>query len=114
MHRLENDRRRHPRHELKRPCRVLDERTGKFLRGTTCNYAQGGLLISIHLPCHLSPGDAVRIGIAMVPLQGFMLAREMFDATIVRALGTPSGETMVAVQCAGALAPLHTTKAVAA
>jgi len=114
MFRPDDERRRHPRYELKRPCRVLDERTGKYLHGTTCDYSQGGLLIHLHRPCRLSPGDAVRIGIAMVPLQGFMLAREMFDATVIRALGTPGGETMIAVQCVEALAPLETAAALAA
>lgn len=105
---LESDRRLHARHDLARPCRVEDCRTGKFLHGTTCNYSQGGVLLRIHRSCRLQPGDSIRIGIALTEgQQGFMQARDMFEATVVRALGTPAGETIIAARNSQAQAPLH-------
>lgn len=109
MFNAENEQRRHHRSELVRPCRIFDPRSGKYLHGTTCNLSLGGALIRIARPCMLQPGDTLRVGIAMEDRQGFMQARDMFEATVVRALGTPSGQTMVAIQNDTATTPLQAT-----
>ncbi|MCZ6835983.1 MAG: PilZ domain-containing protein [Planctomycetota bacterium] len=103
----QTDRRRHPRNELERPCRIADPRTGKFLHGTTCNYSRSGVLIRIHRSCAFTLGETLSIGIAFDERQGFMQARDMMEAKIIRALGTPNGETMVALEYTQAQIPLQ-------
>ena len=91
------DRRAHRRSELTRPCRVQDPRTGRFLHGTTCDVSLGGVLIRLHRRVDLQPGDRLGVGIAFDERQALLLAKDFIDAVVVRALGTPSGETMVAL-----------------
>lgn len=108
MFNAENEQRRDLRSELVRPCRIFDPRSGKYLHGTTCNLSLSGALIRIARPCTLRPGDTLHVGIALDDRQGFMQARDMFEATVVRAFGTPSGQTMVAIQSDSASTPLQT------
>ncbi len=105
----ENEQRRHLRSELVHPCRIYDPRSGKYLHGTTCNLSLDGALIRIARPCTLQPGDTLHVGIALDDRQGFMQARDMFEATVVRAFGTPSGQTMVAIQSDAVITPLQAT-----
>ena len=91
------ERRANRRSELSRPCRVQDPRTGRFLHGTTCDVSLSGTLIRLHRRVELLPGDRLSIGIAYDERQAMLLAKDFIDAVVVRSLGTPSGETMVAL-----------------
>ena len=108
MPKAENDRRRHIRSDLMRPCRLFVPDMEKYLHGMTCNISLGGLLIQISRPYPLKPGDILRVGIALDDRQGFMQARDMFEASVVRAFGTPSGQMMVALKCDKTSLPLQT------
>ena len=103
----EQERRSQRRTELVRPCRLFDPRTGKYLHGTTCDLTVEGVLIRITRPCHLNPGDTFMIGIAMNEKTGLLRAKDMFEATVVRALGTPSNHTLVAFRCAKSSIPIQ-------
>ncbi len=107
------DRRDHRRSELIRPCRLQDPRTGRFLHGTTCDVSLGGALIRLHRRVELMPGDRLTIGIAYDERQAMLLSKDFIDAVVVRALGTPSGETMVALTylIASGLVPEETAQA---
>lgn len=107
MFNAENEQRSHIRTESVHPCRIFDPRSGKYLHGTTCDLSLGGALIRINRPCTLQPGDTLHIGIALGDRLGFMQARDMFEATVVRSFGTPSGQTMVAIKSEATTTPLQ-------
>ena len=48
------------------------------------------------------------IGIAMNEKTGLLRAKDMFEATVVRALGTPGGHTLVAFRCSESSIPIQT------
>ena len=103
----EQERRMQGRTEILRPCRLYDPRTGKYLHGTTCNLSLEGVQIRITRPCPLNPGDTLMVGIAMNEKTGLLRAKDMFEATVVRALGTPSGHTLVALRSSEASIPIQ-------
>lgn len=98
MFKVEGDRRRHPRLALERPCKIFDPRSGKYVAATTRNLSTHGLLIELPRLTALKPGDHVHVGVAVTRRQGLLLAKEMIQAQIVRAMQTVDDHTMLAVQ----------------
>jgi len=108
------DRRGSHRSQLARPCRVQDPRSGRFLHGTTCDVSLSGTLIRLHRRVDLEPGQRVSIGIAYDERQAMLLAKDFIDAVVVRSLGTPAGETMVALSYPAATGLMDEDAALAA
>ena len=97
MFRIEGDRRRHPRIELQRPCKVFDPRSGKYHAGQTRDLSNGGLLLEIPRLLELKPGDRVHVGVAMTRRHALLQAKEMIEAIVVRTLATADDRTHLAV-----------------
>jgi hypothetical protein len=98
MLRIEGDRRRHPRVEVTQPCKICDPRSGRYIAGTTRDLSSHGLLIDLPRLIDLKPGDRLHVGVAMKRRQGLLLAKEMIEAKVVRAMPTIDDHTLLAVQ----------------
>ena len=97
MFRIEGDRRRHPRVQLERPCKLHEPRSGKYVSAMTRDLSVGGLLIDVPRLLDLKPGDMLHVGVAIKRRQGLLLAKEMIEATVVRAMQTVDDHTTLAV-----------------
>jgi hypothetical protein len=98
MLRIEGDRRRYPRIELQRPCKVFDPSTGKYHAGQTRDLSNGGILLEIPRLLELKPGDRVHVGVAMTRRHAILQAKEMIEAIVVRSLATQDDCTHLAVK----------------
>lgn len=58
------DRRRHVRHLVESPCKVVELKTGRSLPGRTRDVSLGGLQVTLRTPVELAVGDRLRIGVA--------------------------------------------------
>lgn len=96
--RIEGDRRRHPRVAVEQPCKVCDQATGRYFAGTTRDLSTHGLLIELPRVTNHKPGDRVHVGVAMKRRQGLLMAKEMVEAEVVRAMATADDRTMLAVK----------------
>jgi hypothetical protein len=98
MLRIEGDRRRQNRISIERPCKIHDPRTGKYVSAVTCDLSESGLLIDVPRLLELKPGDKVFVGVAMTRRQALLHAKEMMEASVVRALPTTDDHTQLAVR----------------
>jgi hypothetical protein len=94
---IHDERRRGERIVTRRPCKIYDPRTRKYVAGSTCNVAPGGMLLLVDRSLALRPGDRVYVG---VPPRRHALLRseELVEAGVVRVVERPAGETMFAVR----------------
>lgn len=79
------ERRQHPRMPLVRGCKVLDEKSAKFVPAETTNISQGGLLMRVPATRPFSAGDRVEVAVGWgnVPIAASV---KMAGGTIVRVL----------------------------
>ena len=79
------DRRQHPRMPLVRGCKLLDQKSAKFIPAETSNISQGGLMIRVPATRPFSAGDRVEIAVGWgnIPIAASV---KMAGATIVRVL----------------------------
>jgi len=98
MFKIDGDRRRHPRLQVERPCKIYDPQSDKYFAGNTRDLSESGLLIDVPRVLELKPGDRVHVGVAMKRRQGLLLAKEMIEAIVVRALATVDDHTALAVR----------------
>lgn len=93
---IHDERRRGDRIAMRRPCKIYDPRTRKYVAGSTCNVAPGGMLLLVDRTLELHPGDRVYIGVA--PRRHALLrSEELVEAEVVRVPPRSAGETMFAV-----------------
>ena len=97
MSMIDGDRRKYRREPLERPCKIYDPRSMKYISGTTLDVSCGGLLIDVPRLLEIKPGEHLFIGVAMTRRQGFIQAKEMIDAVVLRAAATVDDHTTLAV-----------------
>jgi hypothetical protein len=97
MLRIEGDRRRYPRVPMQQPCKICDQRGGKYLAASTRNVSAGGLLMNMPCLSQLKPGDRLYVGVALTRRQCILHASQMMEAIVVRATPTVDDHTALAV-----------------
>ncbi len=80
-----DDRRQHPRMPLVRGCKLLDQKTARFIPAETSNISQGGLLMRVPASRPFSAGDRVEVAVGWgnIPIAASV---KMAGGTIVRVL----------------------------
>jgi len=91
------DRRRHVRHRVESPCKIVEAKTGRTLAGVTRDVSLGGLLVALRTPTDLVPGDRIRIGVAWRG-QAVLDVAALSDAEVVRTLPSYNGQQTVAIR----------------
>ncbi len=94
---LEIDRREHPRVQMTRPGKVFDPRSGKYLSAELRDISEGGMLLQLSSPLTIEPGDEIFVGLAEKRREPMLKRHEMIRSEVVRALGLPSGGTLLAL-----------------
>ena len=94
----DGERRSEPRHDLQRPCKVWDPRSGKYHTGSTRNVSRSGMLLEIDRPLWLASGDEIFVGVAARRRDSVLLRREMAEAQVVRTALTPTDRTVIAIR----------------
>lgn len=97
MLRIEGDRRRSPRLQLERPCKIFDPRSRKYIAATTRDLSTTGLLLDVPSVVEVKPGETLHVGVAMTRRQGLLQAKEMMEAVVVRSMITVDDHTALAV-----------------
>jgi c-di-GMP-binding flagellar brake protein YcgR len=97
---MDEERREHERVDLDRPCKVFDQRSGKYIAGHTVNFSDGGALIELARPMSLNCGDQLFLGVALTRRQTLLPANDMLLCEVVRALATTDQSTAVALRFA--------------
>lgn len=97
---MHEDRREHDRIPLSRPCKVYDERSGKYVAGRTVNLSDGGALLELSRPLLLQEGQQLLLGVALTRRQTLLPANDMRWCEVVRALTTTDQTIAVAVRFA--------------
>ena len=83
---LRPDRRHSTRLLIRRPSKLFNELTGKYLSAQTCNVSASGAMLTVNRPGRLLPGQHVRVGISTVPDQGIIKAEAMQSARVLRSM----------------------------
>ena len=81
---VDRERRTHARVNLERPCKLYLPHVGKYVAGSTWNLSAGGVLLQLHLPAGVAPGDRLYVGIALKRRQAVLTAGEMIEAQVIR------------------------------
>lgn len=92
------ERRRQPRIEFVRPCKVYDARSRRYIAGRTWNVSHEGVLVELHGPVPLVPGDELHVGVAARRREAVLCRREMLAGRVVRAAMTADDRTVVALR----------------
>ncbi|TVQ52297.1 MAG: PilZ domain-containing protein [Phycisphaerales bacterium] len=95
---LEIDRREHPRVQMTRPGKIFDPRSRKYLAAELRDISEGGMLLHLLSPLAIDPGDEIFVGLAEKRREPMLKRHEMIRSEVVRALGTPSGGMLLAVE----------------
>ncbi len=98
MLRIDHDRRGEERVSLVRPCKVFNQKSGKYTAGTTCDVAAGGLLVRLGSQLNAEVGDRLFVGVAQKRKQALLRSREMIESEVVRRLPSEGGETLLALR----------------
>ncbi len=100
------DRRRHIRHKVEAPCKIIEAKSGRAIAGTTRDVSLSGLLIALRTPVELKQGDTIRIGVAWRG-QAVIDESALSEARITRVFPIYDGQQTIAIQRidAAALAP---------
>lgn len=59
----DDDRRQHPRMPLVRGCKLLDQKSARFIPAETTNISQGGLLMRVPATRPFTAGDRVEVAV---------------------------------------------------
>lgn len=91
------ERRRHVRHRVESPCKIIEIKSGRALSGVTRDVSLSGLLVALRTPTELVPGDRIRIGVAWRG-QGVLDVSTLSEAEVIRALPPYNGQQTVAIR----------------
>lgn len=95
---LDQDRRRHARIALQRPCKIFDPRSAKYYPGTTRDLSEGSMMIVLAANLDIQPGDVLHVGVAQTRRQMLLRTADMMRMRVVRSLGTPNNERVIALE----------------
>ena len=99
-----SDRRRHIRHKVEAPCKIIEAKSGRAIAGTTRDVSLSGLLIALRTPVELKAGDIVRIGVAWRG-QAVIDESTLSEARIARVFPIYNGQQTIAIQRTNAATP---------
>lgn len=92
-----NDRRRHIRHKVEAPCKIIEAKTGRAIPGATRDVSLSGLLVALRTPIELQAGDTVRIGVAWRG-QAVIDESSMSEARVTRVFPAFEGQQTIAIE----------------
>lgn len=92
-----SDRRRHIRHKVEAPCKIIEAKSGRAIAGTTRDVSLSGLLVALRTPVELKQGDTIRIGVAWRG-QAVIDESSMSEAHITRVFPIYNGQQTIAIQ----------------
>ncbi len=92
-----NNRRRHIRHKIEAPCKIIEAKSGRAIPGATRDVSLGGLLVALRTPIELHEGDTVRIGVAWRG-QAVIDESSMSEARIARVFPAFEGQQTIAIE----------------
>ncbi|MDY7107496.1 MAG: PilZ domain-containing protein [Planctomycetota bacterium] len=95
---IDFDRRQSPRVALRRPCKVFNPRSGRYVSGSTCDVSTGGMLIRLERPLNVEIGDRLYLGVAQKRRQALLRSTEMIEAEVVRSLTGATGEMLLGIR----------------
>ena len=98
MHRSKPERRCHERITVDRPCKVYHRTLRKYFAGSTTDLSDGGVLLTLHTPVYVQPGERLYMGIALKRRQPLLHAEEMRPVEVLRSAITPDGRRAIAVR----------------
>ena len=105
------ERRRHQRFEVNRPCKLLHRATRRYLCAETVDVAAGGVLIRVEPTRPIAPGDEISLVVAWND-EVLLCADAQIPGKVIRVLSTTDGMQWIA--CEFKTAALAVTLAAAA
>lgn len=99
------ERRRHDRAAILKPCKVYMPASGRFAPGRTCNVSAGGALVSVEGGRPMAAGEEINVTIAFSRMP-VVPADQMLRGRVVRAGACEGGRQLVAVEFEKELAQL--------
>lgn len=91
------ERRRHPRRDFIRPCKVQRAGEIKFEAGQTSNISTSGALLRVALKHSIRPGEMLRVGVAWESA-GVLESGSLLPARVVRVVPIDFHHQAVAVE----------------
>ena len=95
----QGDRRRSPRHQVVRPCKLFRHATGRYTAACTRNVSDSGVLIDIESPRPLTVGERLGVGIAWTR-SAVLCDAAMLTGEVVRVEDDGEDRQIVAVRFA--------------
>lgn len=92
-----NDRRRHIRHKVEAPCKIIETKSGRAIPGATRDVSLSGLLVALRTPVEFQQGDSIRIGVAWRG-QAVIDEATMADARVTRVFPAFDGQQTIAIE----------------
>ena len=105
---IDRERRAVARLTLRRPCKIVDPRSGRSYAGTTCNVSAGsggGVLVRFDHTLPFAAGDRLAFGLCDSRRHALVRMADLVEADVVRRGPSGSGETVLALHFAEAVAP---------
>lgn len=96
-------RRAHDRYPTDVACKVFDPRSRKYLPARACNVSAGGALIEVERRRDFEPDQTLQLGLPRGPGDGFILAGDLIDASVVRCANSTEGSCWIALKFAHAV-----------
>ena len=92
------ERRAHPRVELRRPCKIYDPRSRKYVPAVTRNVSKSGAMIDTPRLRDVPEDTTLQVAIARDPGQSLLLTEQMVDAVVVRSSHSVGGRTTLGLR----------------
>ena len=92
------ERRIHPRIDMRRPCKIYDPRSRKFLPAVTRNVSKSGAMIDTPRLLEMPEDTTIRVAIARDPGQLLMFNDDMVDAVVIRSQHSAGGRTSLGLR----------------
>ena len=92
------ERRAHPRVELRRPCKIYDPRSRKYVPAVTRNVSKSGAMIDTPRLMDVPEDTTLQVAIARDPGQSLLLTEQMVDAVVVRSSHSVGGRTTLGLR----------------
>lgn len=93
----QGDRRRSPRHEVLRPCKLYRHATCRYAAACTKNISGGGVLLDVESPRPIAVGERLDIGIAWTR-SAVLSGEALVPGVVVRVEDVGEDRQAVAVQ----------------
>lgn len=92
------ERRIHPRIDMRRPCKIYDPRSRKYVPAVTRNVSKSGAMIDTPRLMDVPSDTTIQVAIARDPGQSLLMTEDMVDAVVVRATHSVGGRTSLGLR----------------